>query len=239
MRVQGHIDYITPGIRLLNAAQAEGRPLRKKRQARWKKRQQFENDIANVNYDVVDELLTSVRSCSSDITPTCIRSRSRPGFSEVLPGCLLLDQINTIYLMARGRAPGISWAFSNRLASTTTRRTSTPTSTISPRKFLPTDENCRPRPNSWKRWYSWVANGSHPELRLINGAEGPTTNINAAGEEADLDFEVAMPLIWPQKTVLFQTDDEIYQLEQTKATTKYIGFFNSMFYHSCGRLAPL
>jgi tripeptidyl-peptidase-1 len=48
-----------------------------------------------------------------------------------------------------------------------------------------------------------------------------------AGIEADLDFEVAMPLIWPQKTVLYQVDDEFYQLEQTKSTTEYIGFFNS------------
>lgn len=75
--------------------------------------------------------------------------------------------------------------------------------------------------------HSWVTNGSHPELRSINGAEGPTPNALAAGEEADLDFEVAMPLVWPQKTVLFQTDDEWYQLDQMKSTTKYIGFFNS------------
>lgn len=36
-----------------------------------------------------------------------------------------------------------------------------------------------------------------------------------------------MPLVWPQKTVLWQTDDEWYQLDQTKSTTKYLGFFNS------------
>jgi len=47
------------------------------------------------------------------------------------------------------------------------------------------------------------------------------------GEEADLDFEVAIPLIYPQKTVLFQTDDEWYQKEMAKAGSVYTGFFNS------------
>lgn len=41
-----------------------------------------------------------------------------------------------------------------------------------------------------------------------------------------------MPLVWPQKTVLFQVDDEWYQLDQTKETTKYIGFFNSTSFSS-------
>jgi tripeptidyl-peptidase-1 len=75
--------------------------------------------------------------------------------------------------------------------------------------------------------HSWVPHGTHPKLRSINGAYGPTNNTALAGDEADLDFEVAIPLVWPQKTVLFQTDDEWYQRDQSRAGSKYPGYFNS------------
>lgn len=77
------------------------------------------------------------------------------------------------------------------------------------------------------RCNSWVPRGTYPKLRSINGALGPTNDTLKAGDEADLDFQVAIPLIWPQKTVLFQTDDEWYQKNQLQADTKYPGFFNS------------
>lgn len=42
------------------------------------------------------------------------------------------------------------------------------------------------------------------------------------GVEADLDFEAAWPLIWPQKTALFQEDDQYYEY-----TGDFYGFWNS------------
>ena len=61
--------------------------------------------------------------------------------------------------------------------------------------------------------------GTYPENRLIDGAIGGSvedfdamTNWTLeAGPEANLDFQASMPLIWPQKTVLFQTDDTFYE----------------------------
>ncbi len=47
------------------------------------------------------------------------------------------------------------------------------------------------------------------------------------GEEADLDLEMAIPLIYPQKTILWQTDDEWYENEMQRSGTDYNGFFNS------------
>jgi tripeptidyl-peptidase I len=81
---------------------------------------------------------------------------------------------------------------------------------------------------------SWVPNGTHPHLHSINGADGPATAEHAnwpnmIGEEADLDFEIAMPLIWPQTTVLYQTDDEWYQQNMSRPGTAYMGFFNTLF----------
>ncbi|KAK4233257.1 peptidase S8/S53 domain-containing protein [Achaetomium macrosporum] len=62
----------------------------------------------------------------------------------------------------------------------------------------------------WKHIAPWVPRGTHPKLKSINGALGPTNNRSLPGDEADLDFEVAIPLIWPQRSILFQTDDECY-----------------------------
>ncbi|KAK3306236.1 peptidase S8/S53 domain-containing protein [Chaetomium strumarium] len=81
----------------------------------------------------------------------------------------------------------------------------------------------------WKYIAPWVPRGTHPKLKSINGALGPTNNRSLAGDEADLDFEVAIPLIWPQMSILFQTDDEWYQQNQLQPDTQYPGFFNTFF----------
>lgn len=47
--------------------------------------------------------------------------------------------------------------------------------------------------------------------------------------ESDLDFEAAIPMIYPQKTILFQTDDQYVEINQTSATTPFIGFWNTFF----------
>lgn len=41
------------------------------------------------------------------------------------------------------------------------------------------------------------------------------------GAESTLDFQASIPLIWPQTTVLFQTDDEYWEIVGSE------GFFNS------------
>lgn len=76
--------------------------------------------------------------------------------------------------------------------------------------------------------YLKIPNGTYPENRLIDGALGAYEDPYDGqwpielGEEADLDFEAAIPLIWPQKTVLFQEDDQYYEY-----TGAYSGFWNS------------
>lgn len=56
--------------------------------------------------------------------------------------------------------------------------------------------------------------------------------ITAVGLESSLDFDAAWPLIWPQKTILFQTDDEYYE------STGVSGFWNSMRYLSLLECVP-
>ncbi|ERT03130.1 hypothetical protein HMPREF1624_01435 [Sporothrix schenckii ATCC 58251] len=74
-----------------------------------------------------------------------------------------------------------------------------------------------------------IPDGTKPELRAIDGATGPAATQDTAGAEANMDFEVAMPLVWPQKTVLFQVDDEYYENAMTSGSGKVKGIFNTFF----------
>lgn len=55
-----------------------------------------------------------------------------------------------------------------------------------------------------------VPKGTAPTLDAIDGAVAPVA-VAAAGKESNLDFQVAYPIIYPQKAVLFQTDDPVYE----------------------------
>jgi tripeptidyl-peptidase-1 len=50
-------------------------------------------------------------------------------------------------------------------------------------------------------------------------AIGP--DFGSIGQESTLDFQASIPLIWPQTAVLFQTDDEYWEIVGAE------GFFNS------------
>ncbi|KAL5089120.1 hypothetical protein Trisim1_005975 [Trichoderma cf. simile WF8] len=77
--------------------------------------------------------------------------------------------------------------------------------------------------------YLDIPAGTYPENRLVDGAFGSYEDLVAAigsqfgglGQESTLDFQSAIPLIWPQTTVLFQTNDEYYEIVGTE------GFFNT------------
>ncbi|KAI5928203.1 peptidase S8/S53 domain-containing protein [Camillea tinctor] len=74
-----------------------------------------------------------------------------------------------------------------------------------------------------------IPNGTHPELLSVDGGEGATTNLRLAGSESNLDFQMAYGLIWPQEPVLFQVDDEWYQQAQQTSPLIYTGFFNNLW----------
>ena len=50
-----------------------------------------------------------------------------------------------------------------------------------------------------------IPQGTHPLLQSIDSGEAPTTNITLANNEAELDFDIAYPILWPQQTILYQT----------------------------------
>jgi tripeptidyl-peptidase I len=63
--------------------------------------------------------------------------------------------------------------------------------------------------NFFANFTPYIPQGTHPKPAFIDGAEAPVVVANAGGE-SDVDFELAYPVLWPQGTVLFQTDDINY-----------------------------
>ncbi|TVY45378.1 Tripeptidyl-peptidase [Lachnellula subtilissima] len=66
-----------------------------------------------------------------------------------------------------------------------------------------------------------IPQGTGPKLEGIDGATAPDPVLQA-GVESDLDFQVSYPLVYPQGTVLFQTDDPVYEADYV-----YEGFLNN------------
>ncbi|RJE17197.1 hypothetical protein PHISCL_10466, partial [Aspergillus sclerotialis] len=68
-----------------------------------------------------------------------------------------------------------------------------------------------------------IPTGTHPNLKAIGDiVDVPTTDVSKSGSESSLDFEVAYPIIWPQNTVLFQTESESHD------NHTYGGFVNNL-----------
>ena len=67
-----------------------------------------------------------------------------------------------------------------------------------------------------------IPQGTHPILDGIDGATAPVATLADAGSESDLDFQISYPIIYPQNSILFQTDDDDYEDDYT-----YDGFLNN------------
>lgn len=78
--------------------------------------------------------------------------------------------------------------------------------------------------------------GTGPTIKGIDGGQIPAGA--ASGTESGLDFQVAYPLIYPQKTILFQSDDPVYEANYT-----FNGFLNTFLDaldgSYCSTISPL
>jgi tripeptidyl-peptidase I len=82
----------------------------------------------------------------------------------------------------------------------------------------------------WLNLYPDIPAGTYPTEELIDGATGAALQYQEAGIESNLDFMAAIPLVYPQKTKVFQTDDEYYEILQDDPTeTTYPGFWNTFY----------
>ncbi|KAJ5780090.1 hypothetical protein N7457_005250 [Penicillium paradoxum] len=84
---------------------------------------------------------------------------------------------------------------------------------------------------------SKIPTGTHPTLKSIDGGKAPAEIFNA-GAESDLDFQISYPIIWPQNSILFQSDDMIYENDYT-----FKGFLNTFLDaidgSYCSTISPL
>ncbi|GIK05611.1 tripeptidyl-peptidase sed1 [Aspergillus viridinutans] len=82
-----------------------------------------------------------------------------------------------------------------------------------------------------------IPQGTHPILKAVDGAQAPAS-VSNAGPESDLDFQISYPIIWPQNSILFQTDDTFYQ-----ANYNFSGFLNTFLDaidgSYCNEISPL
>ena len=59
-----------------------------------------------------------------------------------------------------------------------------------------------------------IPNGTHPIAANIDGGQQATTDLYEAGPEVNLDFILAYPIVYPQTITNYQTDDFITQAMQ-------------------------
>ncbi|KAH8817299.1 Pro-kumamolisin, activation domain-containing protein [Xylogone sp. PMI_703] len=185
--VQQHIDYVTPGIRMRSNS-VQKRSIKTKPAIHFPATRPSANNTLSSFSIIGNGTFPGVNStsCSSFVTADCIRVQyGVPNGTTA----------------AAGNELGI---FENLNDHYSTADLDTYLATLYPYQNIPA--------------------GTYPENRLINGAIGSYEDVLAqagdvfgdgVGGESTLDFQAAMPLIWPQKPVLFQTDDELYEIEGT------------------------
>lgn len=76
----------------------------------------------------------------------------------------------------------------------------------------------------YTKYASYIPTGWAPKVNGIDGGSAPVA-VAKAGGESNLDFELAIPIIYPQTTIDYQTDDAYYAAGGGGAT----GIFNTFF----------
>ncbi|KAL6720032.1 Tripeptidyl-peptidase sed1 [Lecanora helva] len=180
-----HIDYITPGIKLLTPSRSRDEPELQKRIFGVTDKG---HHILRPKFKALPEALSAILAaplsaiCDVAAIPLCIKT---------------LYNITTPTKAAPGNQLGIFEDLGDM--------------------YSQTDLNlffASLAPN--------IPQGTHPTLDGIDGATAPSATVAGAGPESDLDFQISYPIIYPQNSILFQTDDDVYEANYT-----FQGFLNN------------
>lgn len=173
--VQKHVDYITPGLKLMAGGKATASALAK-RELEHEKRGFRTNGHSNFTGPIIKEMLSNATlqailqsllpSCDTAVTPMCIST---------------MYNITKATMAAPGNQLGIFeegdfYAAEDLIEFFTVLAPNIPATTT-------------------------------PKLEGIDGGFAPSVY---AGGESDLDFQISYPIIYPQNSILFQTDDIFY-----------------------------
>ncbi|KAF2667833.1 subtilisin-like protein [Microthyrium microscopicum] len=72
-----------------------------------------------------------------------------------------------------------------------------------------------------------IPTGTHPILNSIDGGKAPV-EMNDAGDESILDFQLAFPIVYPQKIKLFQTNDDFVAQNRTLELGSFDTFLDAV-----------
>lgn len=160
--LQGHIDYINPGVGLPATSSVTSKTKRQDAiSLRWKT--SIVRRSMSMQPSRRQTVPSNLSACDTAIIPDCLRALYN--FSQATSA----QPNNSL---------GIFTAVSNQYAQEDLD------------KFF-------------ANYSSNIPQGTHPIPDLINGAKG-TTTVDKASTEADLDFEVAYPIVYPQNLTLYQ-----------------------------------
>ncbi|RAK86276.1 alkaline serine protease AorO [Aspergillus costaricaensis CBS 115574] len=178
--IQSHIDYITPGVKML---EVRGMPS-KKRDTEKRFLGGLPPILAPLPINITKIFDDPLAHCDLAVTPDCVRAMYNitKGTTSTKGNELgIFEDLGDIYSQE-----DLNLFFSN--------------------------------------FASEIPQGTHPTLDSIDGATAPT-DVTNAGPESDLDFQIAYPIIWPQNTILYQTDDPNYE-----DNYNYKGLLNNFLY---------
>lgn len=181
--IQHHIDYISPGIKLMAPmkAEAEGKMKRKFKRSAPKIHQssplrkvprsaKFSGLLKETSAGNSTTYLNTT-SCDTLITPDCIAA-----LYHIPPGNKS-DPSNTLGIFEAE----LQWYDQYDLDL------------------------------FYDAYAPWIPSGNHPININIDGGVAETDNVSIAGPEAMLDIELAYPIVWPQNVTVFNVDDIVYQ----------------------------
>ncbi|KAI1374799.1 subtilisin-like protein [Hypoxylon crocopeplum] len=224
-QVKGHIDYITPGIKLMGHGNTQDPPMKKRREADVDSSPRLglpvtESDLVNLMSERSKQTSPLTKRTTGVNVEGPLRFASPVEPAEAAGGNLTLpggcdeyvtpDCIRELYGIPIGskKHPDNKMGIFQSLGQHYTQHD------------LDT---------FFYSFTSEIPNGTHPELFSVDGGQGATTNLRLAGSEANLDFQMAYGLIWPQEAVLYQVDDEWYQNTYQTDPMAYTGFFNNLW----------
>ncbi|TGO60885.1 hypothetical protein BOTNAR_0138g00120 [Botryotinia narcissicola] len=176
--VQPHVDYITPGVKLISTKKKSASKRNILGGSKGKDHEPLRRPKSSSG-GYSHHNSSSLATCNEVITPECIRALYRiPLASKANPN-------NAMGIWEEGDfydQEDLDLFFAN---------------------YTP-----------------YIPKGTHPIPNFVDGAVAPVS-VEEGGGESLLDFELAYPLLYPQKLVLYQTDDINYSTENPT-----VGAFN-------------
>ncbi|KAB8299062.1 hypothetical protein EYC80_001187 [Monilinia laxa] len=179
--IRKHIDYISPGIKLLAPIEHPNNKLKRKDEmiARELSKRTTHGLLRDAKSSYNNTNATDLSTCDIAITPACVAALYK------IPPATLSHPNNSLGIFESE----LQFYTQNDLDLFFTNFT----------KHIP--------------------NGTHPIPANIDGGVQSTTDPYYAGGEANLDIQLAYPILYPQQITLYQVDDYIVQANQNDTYT--------------------